>query len=583
MASRRAPLQYRLFVAFRRGSQAVFFTLFVWAALGTRLDAGAFSLEPRLDSNVRWFFHFDPLILLSTVLAHRRLEWVLSWALVVAGATVLLGRVFCGWVCPFGTLHHAAGWVGRRVWREKWRRPVLEKYHPAQRVRVWLLAGLLAAAVFGVNLAGWLDPLSFLQRSLTVFVFPLAERVLLGLAAVLKGAGGGPVEGAGRALESWTLEQAFGFSPFTYRQAALIGGLFIGILTVNIFIRRFWCRFVCPLGALLGVLSRWSLLRIQPGQSCTDCRVCAADCEGGADPYRPQGPRQSECLLVGNCLVQCHRSELRFELGRSGGGVRGVDIPDPGRRRLLGAALAGLAAAPLVRIGLRPDRPHPALIRPPGALAEAEFLAACVRCDACLKACPTNFLQPAFLEGRLEGLWTPIGDAGFGWCEQDCTLCGQACPTGAIRLLSLAEKRAAKIATAFVDRSRCLPWVFERECAVCEEHCPTTPKAITFLDGGGRGWRGGQGAGRRAGQGRDLEADQGQSRGAQGEEPPVPYGIPEDETDSREPGRRFKRPIVDPEVCTGCGICQFKCPVTDLPAIRITAVGEKRAATNPFG
>lgn len=557
MARRRPPLKYRAFVALRRTSQAAFLALFVWAALRTRLDMGVFTVEPQLDANVRWWFFFDPLILLSSFLAQKNLlESLLLLSLATVAVTALFGRFFCGWVCPFGTLHHAAGWLGRRVFREKWQRPIREKFHAAQRVKVWVLAGLLVAALLGVNMAGLLDPLSFLQRSLTVFVLPLTERILMGAAAALRAVE--PLEGAGRALEGWTLDHLFGFEAFTFRQSALIGGLFVGLLAANIFVRRFWCRFCCPLGALLGILGKFSLLRIQPGEGCSSCQVCSADCEGGAEPHRPMGPRMNECLMVGNCLVQCTRNELHLKFERPGGALSSPEATDPGRRRLLGAALTGMVAAPLMRMGLRPERPHPALIRPPGALPEPEFLEACVRCDACLKACPTNFLQPALLEGRLEGLWTPVGDAAFGFCEFECALCGHACPTAAIAPLTLAEKKETKIATAFVDRSRCIPWIFDRECSVCEEHCPTTPKAITFHQGGGGQGEGGGGRGR--GRGRLME--EGEAGASEGE--------------------RIKRPIVDPDLCIGCGICQNKCPVMDLAAIRISAVGESRAGLNPF-
>jgi len=122
------------------------------------------------------------------------------------------------------------------------------------------------------------------------------------------------------------------------------------------------------------------------------------------------------------------------------------------------------------------------LIRPPGALNERDFLQKCIRCSACVKVCPQNFLQPSLLEGRLEGLWTPIGKGRFGYCEYNCNLCGIVCPTGAIKELSLQEKKNVSIGTAFIDKSRCLPYAFGLECVVCEEMCPVSPKAIYFKE-----------------------------------------------------------------------------------------------------
>jgi ferredoxin len=131
----------------------------------------------------------------------------------------------------------------------------------------------------------------------------------------------------------------------------------------------------------------------------------------------------------------------------------------------------------------------------------------------------------------------------IGWCEHHCVLCGQVCPTGAIRRIGVAEKVGApphpgpvKLGTAFYDHGRCLPWSMHTECIVCEEMCPTTPKAIWYQT-------------------------------AQ-----VP-----DRDGTLKP---LKQPFVDPRLCIGCGICENKCPVEDLAAIRVSSVGETRSTDN---
>src|SRR5207302_8853538 len=126
---------------------------------------------------------------------------------------------------------------------------------------------------------------------------------------------------------------------------------------------------------------------------------------------------------------------------------------------------------------------HSRVIRPPGSVEEREFLERCIRCAECMKVCPNNALHPAFFEAGIEGSWTPILIARIGYCEHSCVLCGQVCPTGAIQKITEKEKLGAgvppiKIGTAFYNVGRCLPWAMQTPCIVCEEFCPTSPKAI---------------------------------------------------------------------------------------------------------
>jgi ferredoxin len=211
---------------------------------------------------------------------------------------------------------------------------------------------------------------------------------------------------------------------------------------------------------------------------------------------------------------------------------------DVSRRTVLAAGLAGVGGALLFRVEPLGGRRsyNPSLIRPPGSAPEPEFLEKCIRCGECMKVCPTNAIQPAARVAGLEGTWTPYLDMDVGYCEYECTLCGQVCPTEAIRELTVEEKQRVRIGLAHFDTNRCLPYAYARSCIVCEEHCPTPKKAIWF---------------------QEVEV-----------------------TNQRGERLVVKQPAVDPEICIGCGICQAKCPMADQAAVLVSSVGETRNPGN---
>jgi formate hydrogenlyase subunit 6/NADH:ubiquinone oxidoreductase subunit I len=316
--------------------------------------------------------------------------------------------------------------------------------------------------------------------------------------------------------------------------------MFIGFLVANWWIPRFFCRVVCPLGALLGLFSRFAIWRIDRDPvRCTDCDLCLKGCEGASDP---QGDlRKSECFVCLNCIDDCPHDALSFRfLPRK---ASEVAYPAVGRRELLLSGLFGLLFFPMARLsgGVKKNF-NRGVIRPPGSMAEDEFLRRCIKCDQCIRVCPTNVLQPALFEAGVEGLWTPIMISKMGWCELNCTLCSQVCPTGAIREISIAEKLGSgpfegkgpvKTGTAFYNRGRCLPWAMDVSCVVCEEVCPVSPKAIFT---------------------RNVEV-----------------------TNRWGAMIELKQPYIDADKCIGCGICEHECPVKDDPAVYVTAIGETRS------
>jgi len=491
----RRAARARWTVRVRLAYQAFFLVLFLAALAG--LAAGTLR-----DYPFAAFHHLDPLSAVGVTFAAGTLAGGLVWAVGLLLVTLVLGRVFCGWMCPLGTLQQLFSWaLSPRSRREslqvnRWRRWYALKYY--------VLAALLALSVAGSLQTGLLDPLSLAARGLASGLWPALPH-------------GRPVPGG------WLAALAL-----------------LAVLVANRWIPRLFCRALCPLGALLGVFARFSLVRIhRRGDGCSSCKLCTFACQGADEPLGEHRP--GECHVCLNCVAGCPDGSVSYRPLAPAAPL--PERPDLARRYVFGTVLASLAIGPVLRSaggGREAARAH--LIRPPGALGETEFLARCVKCSLCQQACPTGALQPAIGQAGVEGFWTPVVVPRRGFCEFACTRCGEVCPTGAIETLTPARKTGydgrppVRIGTAFVDRGRCLPWAMATPCIVCEEMCPTDPKAI---------W---------------LEAV----------------------TESGRDGQvvHLKRPWVDPGLCVGCGICEHDCPVGEKAAIRVTSVGESRDPLN---
>ena len=467
-----------------------------------------------------FFFYLDPLFLWVSLTSGPLLHAFL-FALIPLALTVVLGRFFCGWVCPFGGLNQFFTWLARRGPRRK-----NGAHLRSLRLKYILLLALIVASLFGAQWLGWLDPFSLITRSGAVTLIPgmnfIAERSL----AV--GAGEHGLAKLVKPLYTFAREHVLTLKQRTFQEPELIAVLFFLILGLNFWRRRFFCNTLCPLGALYGFLSRQALIRLQTTDACRRCNACAANCTYYGSPY--QDYLKSECLLCFNCLTDCRDNAIRVRFGWPSRLQReGVDV---GRRRLIGSAAVGLAVAAVPGLGIRRRSKSRPFIRPPGSQAERDFLKRCLRCGACVQACPTNAIQPAVFQAGLEGMWTPVLVPLNGYCEYECFRCTQVCPTHAIARLTLEEKKRFKIGTAVIDRSACYTYADGYNCAVCEEHCPVPDKAIKF---------------RKA----EVSNYKGQLR-------------------------IVKQIYVDPKLCIGCGICENVCPRIDAPAIKVSAEEEQR-------
>jgi polyferredoxin len=527
----------------RRISQIFFLVLFIALLIFTSLrPTPGGTVDIHLRAPVRLFFEIDPLVAISNALASHALYRGLLWSLVILLPTVFLGRFFCGWICPMGTLQH---FVGSRYSEAKRGRQGIEsnRYKRWQTAKYVVLMAGLVAACFGSMGIGWLDPFSLLVRSVGLALLPAFN---FAVRAVLEHSHMAAIKATGTAVHSALQATILDFRQTHFAQGLVLGILFLLILAASLRVTRLWCRSICPLGALLGAVSRFSVLGLHKDDAkCNRCNRCLLHCQGGDDPIGGLPWRKAECLMCMNCVGACPDHSLAFRFFRK---EKEVASPDVGRRKTLTGLAAGVAVVPLMRAntGLGKGR-HDRLLRPPGSLDEAEFLSRCIRCGECMKVCPNNALHPTLDQAGLEGLWTPTLVPRIGYCEPSCVLCSEACPTGAIWQITPREKgwvvgvgaqqgQAVRLGTAFYDRGRCLPWAEATECIVCEEWCPVSPKAI--------------------------------------------YVEEADVIDSSGNMKKLKQPRVDPSRCVGCGACEFACPLQERPAVYVTSIGESRSPSS---
>ncbi len=497
---------------FRIISQVVFFSAFLILFL--------FTVFPNsVILPVELFPELDPLVAFVSMIASRDLIHTMVPALVILLLTLIVGRFFCGYVCPLGSIIDFSQWV---MFRKNRKKETLEPKH-ARKVKYFILIGVLLGSFVGLNALSVFSPMSITPRVFTTVFFPAMIGIINGILDLFRPA-----------------IYKLGFdnlAQLNFDKALFSGGvavfiLFTFIIVANYWQRRFWCRYVCPTGAFLTIFSRFGIVKRKVNlESCNSCKRCMTECNTRAITLDGKGTVLTECTLCGDCTAV--KNDGCNSIGLTSFGFAGNDASiETGRRSFILSSAAGLMAAAVIK-----GEPDAALntsgrfIRPPGSLPEPDFLARCIRCGLCVKTCKTYGLQPAGFEKGLDGLWTPHLVPRIGGCEEKCHACGYVCPTRAIRDLPLEEKRFVKIGTAVIDKERCITWENDKTCLICDEICPYD--AIEFR-------------------------------------------IVQTSTSS------MKRPFVIADKCTGCGLCETKCPISGRSAIEVYSIGEERKKNGSY-
>jgi len=458
----------------RRFSQIFFLSLFIYSLWFTENPAA--------------FFKIDPLVSIFSL-----------FSIITLVLSLIIGRFFCGWICPLGTIIDICGA------RAKTRDPGF------RQIKYYVLGAIVVFAFLGVQIKWIFDPLVITARFISLNFIPsftlALDKAFVFLITSLDFYT--PLYDFYRLLKASVL----GAKIYYFPHSLVTLSFFAAICSLVIITKRFWCRIICPLGAIYSIIAKFSMLERRVDK-CVKCMKCKTDCRMSAIK-EDISYRKSECILCLDCVYNCPVQGTEFTWRAKPVNPRAKDSVS--RKDFL-----FLIASSLLLSGFkgREREAKKKLIRPPGVGVEREFLDKCIRCGNCMRLCPTNGLQPAIFESGLAGIWAPHLVPEIGYCEYNCNLCGNSCPAGAIPKLSLAQKKEQRLGLANINKDICIPWAQNKECIVCEEHCPVPGKAVKIYD-------------------------------------------------EVFDGKRIKKPYIDASLCIGCGICQNKCPVRPFRAIKV--------------
>lgn len=396
--------------------------------------------------------------------------------------TALVGRIYCSVLCPLGILQDLVWWFAKKMTKRA-RQMRYTKEHVYIRYSVLLLT-ILSMAAGGAVVLNLLEPYSLFGRMVAAWLFPLYQLSYNAVAAL----------GNEHGWFFWIPYDVIWRGTVVLWESALS---FIIVALLAFRYGRLYCNTICPVGTMLGTVSRFSLYGPQfDTTKCIRCKRCERACRASCIDVSTQRVDASRCVDCFQCMAVCPKDAM--VLSRRYGKV--LSIPkEPldeaalmSRRDMLIRSSVALSAAAIAMAkdalpveAAMDDVTTNGPVMPPGAKTFANFTQRCTACQRCITHCPSGVLQPSVLEYNGAGLWQPRLDFTKGYCAFNCTICSHVCPTGAIQPIALATKKTLQIGKAVYYPVQCLINTEGYACGICARHCPV--QAIDMVpDGNGK-------------------------------------------------------------------------------------------------
>ncbi len=443
--------------------------------------------------------------------------------IIVLVLTITAGRSYCSFLCPLGIFQDIISRISSVLKIKKFSGYT----SPNNFIRYTIL--IITSVYYstaGTLLLIWLDPFSIYGRFASAILSPGITGIN-NTAAVI--------------LSKFNIYSIHSVN-VKYADAALmivIISMIMSISVLAVFKGRFYCNTICPIGSLLGLLSKISFFKIQiDKERCIHCGKCEKTCKSSCINHSEEHVDFSRCVSCFNCLTVCPNSSINFRFTYNG---RVKNFNEESDRTELKSYrenvkigrksfLSGMMFLPSIISSQTVEKKQQLFIQdrskqkeykknifssPPGSSGIEKFNEKCTACSLCITRCPSSVLQPAVLQYGVYGIMQPFLDFNTGYCNYDCTICSEVCPTGAIRKINVAEKHLTQTGKSIFIKENCITYTNGTACGACSEHCPT--KAVDMIP--------------------------------------------------------FRDDLVIPEVnqkiCIGCGACEYVCPVRPLKAIYV--------------
>lgn len=441
--------------------------------------------------------------------------------IIIVFVTLLFGRVYCSSVCPLGILQDLIIFAKRKIGKTSFKKQKFSYTKPFSKTRFLFLSTAILLLLFGI-ITGitLLDPYSNFGRIITSLFRP----IIIGLNNLLV-----------LVLELFNNYSIYpiefkGINFFSFLFSIFVFGL---ILFMSITHGRLFCNSVCPVGTLLGYISKLSFYKIKIDEStCKECGVCAKVCKANCIDLETNFVDETRCINCFNCLEVCPSAGITYQRKKA---VK--DLPSESKRDFIKNITIFLIGANILskaqdKIKVYKESTIPVIrkngISPPGSISLEHFNENCTACHLCVSACPTQVIQPSFLEYGLLGIMQPLMNYKIGFCNYDCVVCGDVCPTGAITNQFIDNKKLIQLGVAKFVKENCIVYSQGTDCGACAEHCPT--KAVKMV--------------------LDIEVNK-------------------------------KAPVINEEICIGCGACEYACPTKPYKSIYIESNPIHKLAQKP--